>query len=337
MKKRFKAKKGIVLKLRLKYALYIVLIYVFYQLGIYIVLNVKLVDSNEKFIMNMLSNSNYHIMYEKKEKNLFNKFFNYISNINLEEPLTIFNTNVIFKESNKRNPVIVNDYTDDYSNMEELSKITSYITDPNPTDVENPLIYIYNSHPLENYSNQSLELYNITPNVMMTSYMLKEKLNKIGLPTIVEDGNLTEFMRINNWTHKDSYKASRIYLVNVKNKYPSLKLFIDIHRDSIKKNASTIKINNKEYAKVLFVVGLEHKNKDTALKVANSVNAIVNSKYKGLSRGVITKGGAGVDGIYNQDFHPNMILLEIGGYQNTIEEILNTVEAMSLVIKEYLS
>lgn len=335
MKKKFKAKKriGVIL---FKYLVYVIVVYVCYQLGMYMFLNVRLVDSNEKFIMKMLSNSNYHILYKKKEENLINKFVRYISNINIEEPLTILNTNMVFKESNNGNNDKSIIHIDDYSNMEELSKITSHITDPNPTNVEEPIVYIYNSHPLENYSSETLELYNITPNVMMTSYMLKEKLNKIGIPTIVEDGNLTEFMRINNWTHKDSYKASRIYLVNAKNKYPSLKFFIDIHRDSIKKNASTVKIDNKNYAKILFVVGMDHQNKDKALEVANSINSIVNAKYRGLSRGVIKKSGAGVDGIYNQDFSDNMILLEIGGYENTIEEILNTVEAMAEVIKEYL-
>ena len=31
-----------------------------------------------------------------------------------------------------------------------------------------------------------------------------------------------------------------------------------------------------------------------------------------------------------------MILLEIGGVENTIDEVLNTVEAISIIIKEYL-
>ena len=56
------------------------------------------------------------------------------------------------------------------------------------------IIYIYNSHQLENYNNYNLEIYGITPNVLMASYLLKEKLNERGLSTIVEDTNLTEFL-----------------------------------------------------------------------------------------------------------------------------------------------
>ena len=72
--------------------------------------------------------------------------------------------------------------------------ISYYIEDPNKVDINNPLVYIYNSHQLENYNNSNLEIYGITPNVLMASYLLKEKLNKNGISTIVEDTNLTEFL-----------------------------------------------------------------------------------------------------------------------------------------------
>ena len=42
--------------------------------------------------------------------------------------------------------------------------------------------------------------------------------------------------------------------------YPSLNYFIDIHRDSLTKDKTTVVIDDKEYAKVLFIVGLENKN-----------------------------------------------------------------------------
>ena len=62
----------------------------------------------------------------------------------------------------------------------------------------------------------------------MASYLLKEKLNSKGLSTLVEDTNMTEFLNINNWNHASSYKASRILILDKKNKYNTLKYFIDI-------------------------------------------------------------------------------------------------------------
>ena len=153
----------------------------------------------------------------------------------------------------------------------------------------------------------------------------------------MEESNITEFIRINNWNYNYSYLASRYYIEDAIKKNPSLKFFIDIHRDALNKNASTVTINNKKYAKILFVVGLEHNNYQTNLDLANSLNTKFNEKYPNLSRGVLTKKGENVDGIYNQDLNPNMILLEIGGQENTIDEVLNSVEAISLILKEHLN
>lgn len=141
-------------------------------------------------------------------------------------------------------------------------------------------------------------------------------------------------MKINNWLHKDSYKASRFYIIDAINKYKNLDLLIDLHRDDLTKEASTITIKGKKYAKVLFVVGLENPGYQKNLSLANKINNLINKKYPSLSRGVLTKKGKGVDGIYNQDLSPKMILLELGGQHNTIDEILNTIEVMSHILKE---
>ena len=100
-------------------------------------------------------------------------------------------------------------YTDEY-NPEEMESV--HIKDPNPTVINKPKVYIYNSHQLENYSSANYEAYNITPNVMMASYLLREKLNDLGINTIVEESDITEFIRINNWNYNYSYMASRYYI-----------------------------------------------------------------------------------------------------------------------------
>ena len=164
----------------------------------------------------------------------------------------------------------------------------------------------------------------------------KEKLNERGLSTIVEDTNLTEFITLNNWSYNNSYKASRIFLLDKKNTYPSLKYFIDIHRDSVNREISTVKISNQNYARILFVVGLEHNKYQKNLDFTNKLNDISNKLYPGLSRGVLKKSGEGVDGIYNQDVNENVILIEIGGIDNNIEEVLNTINALCDILQRYI-
>ena len=285
--------------------------------------------SNEKFINFLLNNGNSNFTNEYKIPNIINKTMSYLLKIDFTNPQSLFNESILG---------YTNEMTeeDDYSNLEELKEVSYYMSDPNKVDIDNPIIYIYNSHQLENYNNKNLEIYGITPNVLMASYLLKEKLNEKGLSSIVEDTNLTEFLELNNWNYNHSYRASRIFMLDKKNTYKSLKYYIDIHRDSVGKEQSAITINNKPYAKILFVVGLEHKNYQKNLDLANEINNLFNKHYKGLSRGVYKKEGPGVDGIYNQDISENAMLIELGGVDNNIDEVLNTINAISDVLNIYI-
>ena len=98
----------------------------------------------------------------------------------------------------------------------------------------------------------------------------------------------------------------------------------------------TIIINDKTYARILFVVGLEHKNYQSNLDLANKLNSLFNEHYQGLSRGVLKKEGQNVNGIYNQDLSNNSILIELGGVDNNINEVLNTINAISDILEKYI-
>jgi len=259
--------------------------------------------------------------------------------IDFKNPNTILNNTILKQNTNstKNTEQTINiEYKDDYSNMEELKDVSSYIPDPNDKVVENPLVYIYNSHQLENYSSENLDIYGITPNVLMASYILKEKLNNLGIPTIVEDANMSEMLSINGWDYSYSYKASRLLILAKKSEYSSIKYFIDLHRDSVSKDMATTTIEGKKYAKVLFVVGQDHNNWQKNLESATKLNNIIDKKYPTLSRGILKKTGYGVDGIYNQDLSSNGILIELGCVENTIEEVFNTTNAIANSLKEYI-
>ena len=320
--------------LKLKYLIYIAIIYFTFSYTFYFSLKNNDDISNEKFINLLLKNGNANILYEYDLVNVVNDTINYLLKIDFKKPVTILN-NTILKQGKKEENINI-EYTDDYSNMEELEKISSYIEDPNPVDVNNPIVYIYNSHQLENYNNENLEIYGITPNVLMASYILKEKLNKLGISTIVETTNLSDFLNVNGWDHSSSYKASRLLMLDNISKYDSLKYFIDIHRDSVSKSVSTVTINNKRYAKILFVLGLEHDNYQDNLDNMNKINSLAEKYYPGLSRGIYKKSGSGVNGIYNQDINSNVILIELGAVENNIEEVFNTVEALSNILYYYI-
>lgn len=325
MPKHFKGKKK--KRSLLKKIVYILIIYFAYEIAMGISANISLSSSNQEFISNLLKDTNHLAVYKSNNQSILNKIMYVLSSIDISNPITIIENGFSYDSKYAS--------SDDYSNVDELERITDFIIDPNPTVVESPRVYIYNSHQLENYDSKSMDVYNITPNVMMASFLLKENLNKVNIPTIVEDSNITEFMRLNNWNHADSYKASRFYILDTLTKYPKLDLLVDVHRDSVNKKTSTTVINDKNYAKILFVVGEENPNYLVNLELANKINNIVKEKYPGLSRGIMSKKGPRVNGVYNQDISPKMILLECGAVENTIEEVMNTMEAMSDVINEY--
>ena len=325
---KMKLKKPIKKRIK-KTFIYIVIIYLIFSITFYYSLKNSSAINNTEFINFLLKGGNSHLIGDYKLVNIVNKSTKFLFNIDLTSPTSILDTSIV--SSNKEY-----EHNDDYSNLEDLKKVSSYMSDPNPVDINNPIIYIYNSHQLENYNSSNLDIYGITPNVLMTSYLLKEKLNSKGISTIVEDTNLTEFLSLNNWDHSGSYKASRIFILDKKNKYSTLKYFIDIHRDSVSKNMTTININGKDYARILFVVGLEHDNYKDNIKISEDLNDLFNKYYKGLSRGIYKKEGPGVDGIYNQDISPNSILIEVGGVDNNIDEVLNTTEAISNILYYYI-
>lgn len=229
---------------------------------------------------------------------------------------------------------------DNTSVTENNNDDTSQITDKSNTkEVLNstkPIIYIYSTHDTEGYASSYFNIYNIKPDVKIASYYLQEKLNDLGLNTIVEKRMIKDALNKNNWVYKDSYKASRIYLENTYQNNTSLKYFIDLHRDSSLKSKTTTTIDGKSYARVMFLVGLEHDNYNANLKVATDINNLIKAKYPSLTRGIYKKSGPGVNGIYNQDFNSNCILIELGGQYNTMLEVSNTIDILAKILYDYI-
>ena len=181
-----------------------------------------------------------------------------------------------------------------------------------------PLVYIYNTHDQESYSSHLLEAYNISFTVKTASFILRDYLKELGIPCFVETESMADYLRKNGLIYKDSYKASRFYLKKRINEYPSI---------------TTVEIDGKNYAKVLFVVGLDYANHDYNVNLAEKLNSMIDSK---LSRGMSRKTGNKVNGIYNQDVTNNAVLIEIGGQDNTIEEVNNTLKEVSLILFKYM-
>ena len=206
----------------------------------------------------------------------------------------------------------------------------------NINESNNPIVYIYNTHSEEEYNYQKNNSYNIIPTVKEANYILENELKKLGINSIIEQNNTTKLVNERGLPYSSSYKVSRELLENKKMEYPSLIYFIDIHRDSVERSITTINIDGKSYARIMFLIGLENNNYQENKNVVISLNNYLEKTYKGLSRGIYEKKGKGVNGIYNQDFNKNVMLIEVGGVDNTIEEVFNSLKILADCLYQYI-
>ena len=193
------------------------------------------------------------------------------------------------------------------------------------------LIYIYNTHDSEEYKLDYSSEYSVIPNVKIASYVLQEYLKNNNIESYVELNSIKKILDDNNWIYKDSYKASRILL----EKNNTYEYYIDIHRDSSSYDKTTLN-SDKVYAKIMFIVGLENESYEYNLKLSNELSDLLNKKVNGISRGVLKKEGLGVNGVYNQDFSHNLIVVEIGGVDNNILEVSNSIKVLADVLSDYI-
>lgn len=196
-------------------------------------------------------------------------------------------------------------------------------------DGTKPLVGIYCTHNAESYlPSQGFEkLEGKNGGVFLVASHLKDTLeHNYGIKVILSD-TIHDYPE---WTK--SYGNSLVTLEKMKKDYPSIQLFIDIHRDaSVSKKNTTAEIDSVKASKIMFIVGSDKRlphpnwsqNRDFAQKIAERMEKM----YPGLLKGVRVQ-----DGRYNQHVSPHAILLEMGGTENTIEETKRAAEMFAAVI-----
>lgn len=257
---------------------------------------------DKKFVEILLNEANF------KQENIFKQFF---KNVALKAKNS---TNLLFGE---------------YKSPKKVEKVVKNV-------VIEPSIYIYNSHQTEEYAASNFVEFSVNPTVMMVDYILEDIFTKNNFKTLVEERKIKDVLNENNWNYNYSYVASRSFMEDVLLKNSSLKYFIDVHRDSLEKDRTTVSIDGKDYAKILFLIGLENANFQENLNFTEKINNKLDERYPNLSKGILKKGGAGVNGVYNQDFSKYTILIEVGGMENTPTEVLNTSLAFAEVFLEVI-
>ena len=192
-----------------------------------------------------------------------------------------------------------------------------------------PTVYIFNTHQKEEYAKS---VYNITPTVMTVSNILKDELSELGISSFVETKDVIKEVNRRGYDYSGTYTVSFENLKLRKKQNSSLKYFFDMHRDSITGNASRTTIKNKKYATIMFLIGANHDNYQKNLKNVRIMEKYLKKNYPGLVRETYIQK----NWTYNQWYSSKMFLVELGGPDNTFEEIYNTTEALAHSIKYYM-
>lgn len=258
-------------------------------------------NNNEKFIKKLLNETNFYFNDDEEEK-LFDIF-----NLNLKQPISIIDKVFAYEDTKE-------------------AQAFAYIQN---SVVSNPKVYIYSTHPNESYLGEKVEGYDLDNNIILASIMLQEKLNSLGVETLVEERSVNNYLKDNNLKFVDSYQATRTFLKEKLIKY-DFDLIIDLHRDATTKEKTTASVDGKDYAKVMFVQNVNYKNN---ISLANKLNDILTTNCSTISRGIYNKY---VDN-FNQDLSDKVLLIELGGNYNTMDEVINTIDVLANSIKELLN
>ncbi len=194
-----------------------------------------------------------------------------------------------------------------------------------------PMILIYNTHNAESYkpSDGSSKLEGKNGGVAAVAKTLSQAIeSKYSIKTVYSD-IIHDYP---DWTK--SYINSMQTVKQLLQKNNKIQAVIDIHRDAglSSRSDTLVKIGNKNYAKVMIVIGKEHPRWQENLAFAEKIEAQANKLYPGLLKSIrVLK-----DRRYNQHLHPRSLLLEVGSDLNTREDALNSAVLMAEVIAKVL-
>jgi stage II sporulation protein P len=204
-----------------------------------------------------------------------------------------------------------------------------------------PKVLVYHTHTSESYVLKEADLgkkdtasFNSNPkyNVVRVGEELTRHLKKYGIATL-HNGTVHDKVR------DAAYGVSIDTLQSYKKSYPSIQVYIDVHRDAVAEDKPklrmTTEINGKSCAQIMFVVGtdgtLPHPKWQENLKFVLKLQQKLNEKYPGLAKPILIKPKR-----YNQHISSQSILIEVGGDGNLLSECLETAKYLAEVLHDVL-
>ncbi|MDD2432496.1 MAG: stage II sporulation protein P [Clostridia bacterium] len=194
-----------------------------------------------------------------------------------------------------------------------------------------PMLLVYTTHNAESYrlSQGVARLEGKNGGIAAVSQVLVKALeSKHRLKTIYSDV-IHDYPDFNK-----AYLNSRQTVKKILQEYPQIQVVLDVHRDSglKKRNDTLVRINGKDCAKVLIIVGTAHPQWRQNLAFAQKMESKANELYPGLIKAVrLLKNRT-----YNQNLHSRALLLEFGSDLNKEEDAIESAKLMAEVLAAVL-
>lgn len=197
------------------------------------------------------------------------------------------------------------------------------------------MVFIYHTHNRESWltipelkgEEDSSRAYHAKKNITLVGKRLAEQLQLKGVDTKV---NTDDHMGKVKYSHSYASSMQSVKQAMAANK--NIAYFFDIHRNSSLRKDSTVTVQGKTYARIYFVIGKSNPHWEKNLDFAKKIHEKLNERYPGLSKGIIGKSESQGHGEYNQSISEQSLIIEVGGYENTMEESYRTADALAEII-----
>lgn len=211
----------------------------------------------------------------------------------------------------------------------------------NLTTGKKNVVFIYNTH---NYESFFPHLPGVTDpnlaqhkevNITKASDRFAQALQANGIGAQVDQTDTMLALKKKGWEYPQSYRASRDIVKEALATNKDIQYVFDLHRDSMRRDITTVTIDGVDYAKIMIVIGKENPNYKKNAAFGATLHKLLEKDYPGLSRNVLPKEGKQTNGVFNQDLFDHAIIIEIGGVDNTLEEIYRTVDILADIFSDY--
>ena len=200
---------------------------------------------------------------------------------------------------------------------------------------DEPTVLIIHTHGTESY--QKTENYtessayrtrNTKYNVVSVGARLKKQLEKAGI-SVLHDKTMHD-----SPSYSAAYPNARESVEKYLKKYPSIRLVLDVHRDSVEDSAGRemdfdVTVAGKKVAKLMFVVGtdaggFDHPNWPQNMALAVKLHAQLEKNTAGICRSISFRSQR-----FNQDLSPGFLIVEVGSAGNTRAEALRAADLLA--------